>query len=105
MSAQRTGVADVECVREALHRVIEPELGINVVDLDMIRDIERDGARPSSTWCFTTMKCPFWGSFVDHVKMALVDVDGVGEVDVRFGPRPRWTPELLSESARWELKI
>lgn len=51
------------------------------------------------------MKCPFWGSFVDHVKMALVDVDGVGEVDVRFGPRPRWTPELLSESARWELKI
>jgi metal-sulfur cluster biosynthetic enzyme len=98
-------MADVEVVREALREVIDPELGINVVDLGMIRDIQLEGDKTVVSMVLTTMTCPFWDLFVDQVKTALSDVDGVRELDVRFDPRHRWSPELLSESARWELEI
>jgi metal-sulfur cluster biosynthetic enzyme len=105
MSVHGTDMADVERVREALHEVIDPELGINVVDLGMIREIHRDDGRTVVYMVLTTMTCPFWGLFVDQVKMALAEVEGVGEVDVRFDPRHRWTPDLISDEARWELEI
>lgn len=98
-------MADIEVVRDALHEVIDPELGINVVDLGMVRDIRFEGEKTVVDLVLTTMTCPFWGLFVDQVKTALGDVECVGDVDVRFDPRHRWTPELLSESARWELEI
>ncbi len=98
-------MAEVETVREALREVIDPELGIDVVELGMIRDIQLEPDRTVVYMVLTTMTCPFWDLFVDQVKTALSEVDGVGEVDVRFDPRLRWTPELLSESARWELEI
>lgn len=98
-------MADIEVVRDALHEVIDPELGINVVDLGMVRDIRFEGEKTVVDLVLTTMTCPFWGLFVDQVKTALSDVECVRDVDVRFDPRHRWTPELLSESARWELEI
>jgi metal-sulfur cluster biosynthetic enzyme len=98
-------VANVEVIRSALREVIDPELGINVVDLGMIRDIQLEDGKTVVYMVLTTMTCPFWDLFVDQVTTALSDVDGVGELDVRFDPRRRWTPELLSESARWELEI
>jgi metal-sulfur cluster biosynthetic enzyme len=98
-------VADIEIVREALREVIDPELGINVVDLGMVRDIQVESGRTVVCMVLTTMTCPFWDLFVDQVKTALSEVDGLGELDVRFDPRQRWTPEMLSESARWELEI
>src|SRR5437588_908574 len=95
----------VEVVRNALYEVIDPELGINVVDLGMIRDIQLERDKTVVYMVLTTMTCPFWDLFVDQVKTALSDVDDLGELDVRFDPRHRWTPELLSESARWELEV
>ena len=94
-----------DVVRDALHEVMDPELGINVVELGMIREVCFEGDTTIVYMVLTTMTCPFWGLFVDQVKTALSDVESVGEVDVRFDPRHRWTPELLSEPARWELEI
>jgi len=94
-----------DIVREALHDVIDPELGINVVDLGMVREIERAGETAVIYMVLTTMTCPFWALFVDQVTTAVTGVDGVREVEVKFDPRHRWTPELLSDSARWELEI
>ena len=105
MTVRRSDMAGVGVVRDALHEVIDPELGINVVDLGMVRDIQFDGDTTVVYMVLTTMTCPFWGLFVDQVKMALSEVDGVGDVDVRFDPRHRWSPDLLSDSARWELEI
>ena len=105
MTARGSDTPGVEVVREALHNVIDPELGINVVDLGMVRDIQFEGDTTVVYLVLTTITCPFWGLFVDQVKTALSDVEAVGEVDVRFDPRHRWTPDLISESARWELEI
>jgi metal-sulfur cluster biosynthetic enzyme len=97
--------AQLETIRTALRDVIDPELGINVVDLGMIRKIEHDGASTTVYMVLTTMTCPFWELFVDQVGTALEGVRGVGELQVKYDPRHRWTPDMLSNEARWELEI
>ena len=95
----------IEVIRTALRDVIDPELGINVVDLGMIREIRHQGDSTTVYMVLTTMTCPFWELFVDQVRSALDDVPGVGELEVRYDPRHRWTPDMLSDEARWELEI
>jgi metal-sulfur cluster biosynthetic enzyme len=95
----------IEMIRTALRGVIDPELGINVVDLGMIRDIEHDGQTTTVWMILTTVSCPFWDLFVDQVRTALEDVADVGTLHVRYDPRERWTPELMADEARWELEI
>jgi metal-sulfur cluster biosynthetic enzyme len=71
----------------------------------LVREIRFVDGRTQVFMVLTTMTCPFWGLFVDQVETALADVEGVGQVDVRFDPRERWTPDMLSDEARWELEI
>lgn len=97
--------AQLDAIRTALREVIDPELGINVVDLGMIREIQHDGESTTVSMVLTTMACPFWELFVDQVRTALADVSGVGQVHVRYDPRQTWKPEMLSDEARWELEI
>lgn len=98
-------MADIAAIERALHDVIDPELGLNVMELGMVREIDSDGGKTTVHMVLTTMTCPFWGLFVDQVETALEDVDGVGELDVRFDPREPWTPELMTDDARHELEI
>jgi metal-sulfur cluster biosynthetic enzyme len=96
---------DVDTIREALRDVIDPELGLNVIDLGMIPDVQISAEGDVVVYMvLTTMTCPFWGLFVDQVKTALGDVAGIREVDVRYDPRHRWSPALMTEDARWELE-
>lgn len=97
--------AQVNAIQTALRKVIDPELGINVVDLGMIREIQHDGESTTVSMVLTTMTCPFWELFVDQVRTALSDVPCVGEVHVRYDARQTWTLEMLSDEARWELEI
>jgi metal-sulfur cluster biosynthetic enzyme len=91
-------------VEEALGKVIDPELAINVVDLGMVQDVQVEGERVVVSLSLTSMSCPFWELFVEQVKAAVLDVEGVAEVDVRFDRGRAWSPELMSESARAELE-
>lgn len=95
----------VDEVRDALRAVMDPELNLNVVELGMIRNIELADDKTVVSMVLTTMTCPFWELFVDQVKTALADVQGLGEVVVKYDPRRPWTPEMLSDSARWELEV
>ncbi len=95
----------VETIRSALREVIDPELGINVVDLGMIREIEHDRDSTTVWMILTTVSCPFWDLFIDQVRTALEDVPDLGQLNVRYDPRGRWTSEMMSDEARWELEI
>jgi metal-sulfur cluster biosynthetic enzyme len=90
---------------DALRDVIDPELGMDVVELGMVGNLEVAGRDVVVDLRLTSMSCPFWDLFVDQVKTALADVDGIGEVAVRFDRRNPWTPELLSEKARAQLEL
>lgn len=98
-------MAEIPAIERALQNVIDPELGLNIVELGMVREIESDRDKTVVYMVLTTMTCPFWGLFVDQIGTALEDVDDVGELDVRFDPRQPWTPELMTDEARHELEI
>lgn len=91
-------------VMEALRQVIDPELAIDVVELGMVGDIEIDSGAVLVNMRLTSMSCPFWDLFVEQVKGAVADVDGVQDVAVRFDRRVPWSPELMTDAARAELE-
>jgi metal-sulfur cluster biosynthetic enzyme len=88
----------------ALCHVIDPELGLDVVALGMVGDVEIDGGSVLISLRLTTMSCPFWNLFVDQIEGAVGEVEGVEEVEVRFDRRRPWSPERMSEDARRELE-
>lgn len=95
---------DQAMVMEAMRHVIDPELGIDVVELGMVGAIEIDGDGVLVNMRLTSMSCPFWELFVEQVRGAVGDIEGVRDVRVQFDRHEPWTPELMSDAARQELE-
>jgi metal-sulfur cluster biosynthetic enzyme len=91
-------------IRTALHEVIDPELGLDVVSLGMVGDIAVEGSSVSVDLRLTTMSCPFWSLFVDQVEAALLEVGEVERVEVRFDRSRPWSPDRMTAEARRELE-
>ncbi|HAF70701.1 MAG: hypothetical protein XD60_0856 [Acetothermia bacterium 64_32] len=95
-----------EAVREVLReRVIDPELGINVVDLGLIYDVAISGGRISVDMTLTTPGCPLAGTLAAQVEEVLRQAFPGLDVEVSLVWEPRWTPELMSEEARRHLSL
>ena len=95
------GPATEEAVREALKQVVDPELGINIIDLGLVYDVEisQEGAI-SIEYTLTTMGCPI-GPLIEHqMQSFLENVPGVTSVEAEMVLRPPWTPEMMSEEAK-----
>lgn len=95
-----------DAVRECLRQnVYDPELGVNVVDLGLIYDIDvRDDNEIYVEMTLTTPGCPLYDTIASEVKSALKEKFGEDvEVDVNFVWDPPWTPAMMSEEAREEL--
>lgn len=90
-----------ERVREALKQVIDPELGVNVVDLGLVYDVEvSDQGDVRIEYTLTTMGCPI-GPLIEHqMQSFLAPVPGVREVEAEMVLRPPWSPEMMSEEAK-----
>jgi metal-sulfur cluster biosynthetic enzyme len=97
-------MADQNAVIEALREVLDPELGINVVELGMVGPIEVADGDVVVNMRLTSMSCPFWELFVEQVRSAVGCVEGVGQVRVQFDRTEPWTPELMSAPARRQLE-
>ncbi|MDL4840588.1 metal-sulfur cluster assembly factor [Aquibacillus rhizosphaerae] len=88
-------------VKEALYSVIDPELGINIVDLGLIYDIEVNKTNDVFvTMTLTTPGCPLHDSIVGGVESAIYYINEVGKVDVQLVWQPAWTPEKMSDQAK-----
>ncbi len=88
-------------VLEALKSVIDPELGINIVDLGLVYevDVAEDGD-VDIQYTLTTMGCPIGPLIEDQMRAFLAPLDGVGEVRPEMVLRPAWNPEMMSEEAK-----
>lgn len=88
-------------VRLALHRLIDPEVGINVVDLGMIADVSvAPGGAVSVAILPTTPGCPMHDVLADGARSIAGALPGVTAVDVGFVYSPPWTPERISPAGR-----
>ena len=93
-------------VREGLKSVFDPEIGINIVDLGLVYDVDvSDGGDVLVTMTLTSLGCPLGPVIVQEVTGALNELPELGEVDVKLVWSPPWSPDLMSEDARDELGI
>ncbi len=87
-------------VREALKAVLDPELGINIVDLGLVYDVDIADGHVHVTYTLTTMGCPI-GPLIEAQMHQLLDpLPGVDSFDAELVLRPPWSPEMMSEEAK-----
>lgn len=96
-------VISTDDVREALKKVIDPELGINIVDLGLVYDIRIDQGEVEVELTLTSPGCPLAGVLDKMVKDAVGSVPGVTKVYIDLVWDPPWTMDLMSEEAKAEL--
>ena len=96
------GRATAEDVREALHQVIDPELGIDVVDLGLVYGIEIDElGRAIITMTLTTPACPLTDLIEDQCASVLAGL--VEEFRIDWTWSPRWTMDMITPEGREQL--
>ena len=82
-------------VLAALRPVIDPELGMSIVDLGLIYAIEIDGAIVRVTATLTTPGCPLHDVMTRGIRAALAKLPGVERVDIDLTFDPPWTPDRI----------
>lgn len=85
-------------IREALRPVVDPEMGVSVVDLGMIRDVEIEGDAVEIKMVLTTPFCPMAGVITEQVREAAAGVEGVKEANVTLLDEP-WDPSWMQRQA------
>ena len=94
-----------EEVFEALHQVEDPELGMDIVELGLLGDVEIDGSKVHVTYTLTSMACPVGPMIAEDIDRVIRQVPGVEDVDAELTFDPPWTPERMSEDAKFILGI
>lgn len=89
-----------EEVTSVLEGVIDPELGLDVVSLGMIRDVTVDAGRVTVGMTLTTATCPFWELFVEQVRIAVLALPEATDVQVNYIRHPPWHPDVMTPEAR-----
>ncbi|MDD9147294.1 MULTISPECIES: metal-sulfur cluster assembly factor [unclassified Sporolactobacillus] len=93
-------------VLEALEDVIDPELGVDIVNLGLVYGVDiDDDNNVLVTMTLTFMGCPLSASLSYDVKRTLAEIEGIKEVEVNFVWDPPWTKERMSRYARIALGL
>ena len=90
-------------VVEALRQVEDPELGMDIVDLGLLYDVEVAGAKVKVTHTLTSMGCPVGPMIQEDIDRVAREVPGVEDVDVELTFDPPWTPDKMSDDAKFIL--
>jgi len=94
-----------EEILKVLKNVIDPEIGINIVDLGFIYGIDIKGKKIHIKMTLTTPGCPMHSMFVHEVEQALKAVFDKVEVKVELVFDPPWTPDKMSNEAKKKLGV
>jgi metal-sulfur cluster biosynthetic enzyme len=94
-----------EEVFEALKEVEDPELGMDIVDLGLLYDVEVEGPRVKVIHSLTSMGCPAGPMIQDDIRRVAGEVPGVEDVEIELTWDPPWTPERMSDDAKFILGI
>ncbi|HET7053844.1 MAG TPA: metal-sulfur cluster assembly factor [Solirubrobacterales bacterium] len=89
-----------ELVRELLHGVIDPELGVDIVELGLLREASVSGGVARIRFTVTTPACPLSDYIEDEIRACLAQAPGLRHVLVDSELDPPWRPEDMSEVAR-----
>jgi len=95
-----------EIILEKLKEVIDPEIGIDVVNLGLIYDVD---VRPDNTvyvkMTMTTPGCPLTMWLLKAVEEKVLEIPGVKDAEIELTFDPPWTPERISEEYKKKLGL
>jgi metal-sulfur cluster biosynthetic enzyme len=105
LTSMLEGRASPEMLRELLREVIDPEIGINIVDLGLVYDVRLSGDDVALVrMTLTTPGCPLGGYIDDEIRRTLWAAPGVADIDVQIVWDPPWDPdEMMSDWAKQQL--
>ena len=92
-----------EDVTEALTNVIDPELGLDFVELGLVYDVAIENGKVDITFTLTSPGCPIGPQVTEQMKEFVSELDGVVEVVPKMVFSPPWTPDRMSEDAKFAL--
>ena len=93
----------VDDVQEALTNVIDPELGLDFIELGLIYDIEVEQGEVFVSFTLTSPGCPIGPQVAEQMEEFVGELDGVTAVHSKMTFTPAWTPERMSEEAKFAL--
>lgn len=93
----------VDEVEEALENVIDPELGLDFLSLGLVYEVEVEGDEVYITFTLTSPGCPIGPQVSDQMKEFVGELDGVSKVFPKMVFEPSWTPDMMSEDAKFAL--
>jgi metal-sulfur cluster biosynthetic enzyme len=93
----------VDDVQEALTNVIDPELGLDFVELGLIYEVEVDGGDVHVAFSLTSPGCPIGPQVAEQIEEFVGELEGVNVVHSRMTFTPAWTPDMMSEEAKFAL--
>jgi len=86
-----------------IEEVIDPELGLDFVSLGLVYDVEIEGEEVFVTFTLTTPACPIGPQVSEQMKEFVGDLPGVSAVHPKMIFDPPWSPEMMSEDAKFAL--
>ena len=90
-----------ELARKALRAVKDPELGLNIIDIGLVYDLDIDDAGVVRvTMTLTSPGCPAGAEIMADVRQTLAELEGVTSVDLELVWEPYWTPERMDPRVR-----
>ena len=87
----------------ALHNVEDPELGMDIVELGLVVDVEIAGPKVKILHTRTSMGCPAGPMIQEDMHRAASELEGIDEVEVELTFDPPWTPDRMSDDAKFIL--
>ncbi len=90
-------------VVDALRQVEDPELGMDIVELGLLYDVEVEGPKVRVRYSLTSMGCPAGPIIEEDIQGITSSVPGVEEVETELTWDPPWTPERMSDDAKFIL--
>ena len=92
-----------EEVFEALKVVEDPELGMDIVELGLVYEVEVEGPKVHVTYSLTSMGCPVGPLIEQQIAETVSEMPGVEEVEPELTWSPPWSPEKMSDDAKFIL--
>ena len=88
---------------DALGNVIAPELGLDFVELGLIYGVEVDDGNVNVTFTLTTPGCPIGPQVTEQIEEFVGELEGVRSIESEMVFTPPWSPELMTEDAKFAL--
>lgn len=106
MDQEKREEMEEEITERMRESCIDPELGINIVDLGLVYGVDvSDEGNVKVTMTLTAMGCPLAGMINQMVESTVGEVEGVKDVEVNIVWNPPWSKEKMSRLARMQLGI